>query len=75
MGVFLFLQLTAAGGIFCHGVHYLLENYLVRRIFEPVVQKYSVHSKGAVSSAGTREAQCNPKRKLSDGDVAEISTK
>ena len=75
MGVFHYLQLTAAGGIFCHGLQYLLESYLVRRVVEPVVQQYSVPSNGAVPNVGRGEAHCNPKKVLSDGDVAEISTK
>lgn len=61
------LLLVALGGVFYHGLYFLLKNYLVRRICGPLLQRrkdlYSGHN-GKLCV-----------RSLSDGDVAEISVK
>ena len=76
MDLFHCLQLAAAGGIFCHALHYLLESYLVRKIFDPIVQKHSIlDTKNGVPNGANVAGETAPRRKLSDGDVAEISTK
>ena len=61
------LLLVALGGVFYHGLYFLLKKYLVRRVCGPLLQRRKDLYSGRNGELCVRS--------LSDGDVAEISVK
>ena len=63
------LLLVVLGGVFYHGLYFLLKTYLVRRVCGPLLKR----RKDLYSRQNGGGEHCV--RSLSDGDVAEISVK